>query len=241
MNIRNISLLGSLFFSGLLTLGACGSSSSSPGTGGTTGSLGGTTGSLAGTTGSFGGSTGATGGHVVAAGGTTGSAGGTTGSAGGTTGAAGGSTGTCTVPVPSCLQALVSCGTVSGTCVQQMTGSVASGMYGFNTCYGNGVKHVSTITVDPVTSAVSVTVTASKGGSVCYTESETQTDPNQTNAPVTIKNGAGTTVAMLMDSADGTATVVTCTGAAPVTIPNDCMLAGTGMTTTSDCTDGVCQ
>jgi len=46
MTIRNLSLLGSLFLSGLLTLGACGSSSSS-GTGGTSGTcMSQTTGSL---------------------------------------------------------------------------------------------------------------------------------------------------------------------------------------------------
>jgi len=188
MNIRNISLLGSLFFSGLLTLGACGSSSSSA-TGGTTGSLGGTTGG-GGTTGSFAGSTGA-GGKVVAGGGTTGSTGGTAGSAGGaigttggkigsaggSTGAAGGSTGTgsCTTPIPSCLQALVSCGTVGGTCVQQMSVDPTSGTYGFNTCYSNGVKQVSVITSDLSTGTGSISVTVSKNGTVCYTESETQT------------------------------------------------------------------
>jgi len=237
MNIRNISLLGSLVFSSLLTLGACGSSSSS-GTGGTTGSLGGTTGSHAGTTGSFGGTTGAAGGHVGAAGGTIGSAGGTIGSAGGTTGSAGGSSGTCTT-IPSCVQALVNCGTVAGTCVQQMTGSAVTGAYQINTCYSNGVKQLSTVSVDLTTQTGSISVTVSKGGTVCYTESETQTDPNQTSVPITIKNAAGTTVATLMDSADGTATVVTCTGGTPVTISNDCMPAGTS--TTGDCTDGVCQ
>src|SRR5690242_18499222 len=100
MNLRHLTLLGSLFISGLLTLRACGSSSSA-GTGGT-GALGGTTGAQGGTTGSHGG--------------TTGSQGGTTGSQGGHPGSAGGApaTGSCS-NLPSCVQPLVNC-EGSGTC-----------------------------------------------------------------------------------------------------------------------------
>ena len=229
MNIRRLSLLGSVFLSGLLTLGACGSSSSS-GTGGTTGSVGGSNGTVGGHVGSNGGGTGtgATGGQLGSVGGSTG------------TGGAGGS-GTTSCPntaVPSCLQAFQGC-LPAGTCVMQTTGSVQSLSLGSNSCYSNGVKTVITETVT-ATGEVTVTSTVSKNGTVCFSEvvSGTAADPNPV---ISVKNGAGTTVATVTNSADGNSSVVTCTGGTPVVLPDGCDFSGVMDMTTGDCTDGVCQ
>lgn len=217
MNIRNLPLLGSLFLSGLLTLGACGSSSSS-GTGGTAGPIGGGSGALGGAIGSTGGTTGA-GGHVASTGGTTG--------AGGTT-----VTGSCTT-VPSCLQAFVSC-LPSGTCMEQQMGSAAAGTLQFNLCYSNGVR--GTTTID---SAGNVMATVSKNGSVCYLETVTDSGAGGAsgNPVITVKNPAGTTVATVTDSSDGNGTLVTCPGQAPVLLPDGCDMN----TSPAGCTPGVCQ
>jgi len=217
MNIRRLPLLGSVFLSGLLTLGACGSSSNSSGTGGTTGSLGGTTGALGGTTGSVGG-------HVGSTGGTTG--------AGGTT-----VTGSCT-NIPSCLQAFVSC-LPSGTCMSQESGSIATtGTMQVNLCYSNGVKDSATESFDATSGAVSLVAMISKGGTLCYTEtfSDVGAGGADGTAVVTIKNPAGTAVATLTDSPDGTGTLVTCPGQAAVLLPDGCNMN----TSVSGCTPGVC-
>jgi len=135
MNIRSLPLLASLFISGLLTLGACGSSSSS-GTGGTTGSLGGATGSLGGAKGAATGGTTGAGGHVAGTGGATG---------------AGGASGACSA-LPPCLTFIANC-VPSGTCVSQTSGSILTGSSTINSCYSNGVKEsdVTTLTGDSFT------------------------------------------------------------------------------------------
>lgn len=233
MTIRNLPLLGSLFLSGLLTLGACGSSSSS-GTGGTSGALGGTSGSLGGTTGAVGGhagggpGTGGAGGHAAGVGGSIG------------TGGAGGASGNPSCPqtaIPSCLQPLVGCAP-AGTCTQQRTGSAASGTFGLNACYSNGVKSIGTETIDIATQTGTFNVAVSKGGTLCYTETA---DATADSPVISIKNPAGTTVATFTASADGTGTMVTCTGGTPVVLPDGCEFSGVMDMTTGDCTDGVCQ
>ena len=198
MNICHLTVLGSLVFSGLLSLGACGSSSSS-GLGGTTGSLGGTTGSL----------------------------GGTTGSAGGQVGAAGGSTGTgsCST-LPSCVQPLLSCAG-GGTCVTQRT-QVNSEEYGFSTCYSNGAKEIFNSSTNVSTGTITSYATWSKSGAVCFTEVAMWTVGTAGANPPIIKNASGTTVGTVTPSADGRSTwIVTCAGEAPVTVPNDCIPADT--------------
>lgn len=223
MNIRNLPLLGSLFLSAVVMVGACGSSSSS-GTGGTTGSLGGGIGT------GTGGTTGAAGGHVGSAGGGTGTG------AGGTT-----VSGSCS-SVPSCLQAFTSC-LPSGTCMTQMSGSAVSGAFMYNICYSNGVKESTTETFDQTTNAVSLVATISKNGSTCFTETYSDSGAGGASGSgvITIKNAAGTTVATLMDSSDGSGTLVTCPGQAPVLLPDGCNMPTGSMTTTGDCTTGVCQ
>lgn len=226
MNIRHLPLLGSLFLSGLLTLGACGSSSSS-GTGGTPGSLGGTTGTLGGASGATGGTTGA-GGHVSSGGGNPGTG----------TGGMGGATACPQTAVPSCLQPLLGC-VPSGTCVEQSTGSIAAGMFTNNRCYSNGVKEAGVDTYDATTQMSSITITVSKGGTVCWSETASGTGTT-TDPVITIKNGAGSAVATLTKTADGTGTMVTCTGGTAVVLPDGCDFSGVMDMTTGDCTTGTC-
>ena len=132
MNIRNVSLFGSLFFSGLLMLGAC--SSSSSGSGGAGGSAGGTTGSaggVGGTTSSVGGTT--------ARGGTAGSAGGTTGSLGGTAGSVGGTAGSGTATGGRAGAAGGSSGGTSGSAGAAGGGSSGTAAGGATGSCGNAV------------------------------------------------------------------------------------------------------
>ena len=219
MNIRNFSLLGSLFLSGLLTLGACGSSGSSSGPGGTTGSLGGAKGTATG------GTTGA-GGHVGATGGTTGAGGAAPCSA-----------------LPPCLTFLANC-VPSGTCVSQTTGSILTGSETINSCYTNGVKESDVSTFDATTFAFSGTSTYTKGGTVCFSETFSVSGAGGGSGldagMGTIKNASGVTVATLSANSDGTATV-TCTGGASYVLTDNTCTPGGGSNTTSDCTDGGCQ
>jgi len=226
MNIRRLSLLGSVFLSGLLTLGACGSSSSS-GTGGTTGSVGGSNGTVGGHVGT--GTGGAAGGHIGSAGGSTG------------TGAAGGASGACS-NLPPCLTFIGNCAP-SGTCVMQTTGTVLTGSQTINTCYSNGVKSSDVTAIDLTTGSVTGTATYSKSGVTCFTETVSISGAGgagaAANETATIKNGTGATVATLTPNADGTVTVNCTGGSSYVVTDNTCMPSGSG--TTSDCTDGVCQ
>jgi len=223
MTIRNLSLLGSLFLSGLLTLGACGSSSSS-GTGGTSGSLGGTSGAVGGHDNP---GTGGAGGHMAGVGGRTG------------TGGAGGASAGCS-NLPPCLTFISNC-TPSGTCMSQTTGSLLTGTQTINSCYSNGVKSSDTITFDLSTGSGTGTSTYSKDGSVCFIETVAITGAAGAGGTETgtIKNGSGVAVATLTPNADGTLTV-TCTGGSTYVI-NDSTCMPSGSSTAADCTDGICQ
>ena len=235
MNINKLPLLGSLLLSGLMTVGAC-SSSNSSGTGGAGGSVGGSTGSLGGEPG---GAAGAAGGATGAEGGMAGSLGGTAGSAGGSVGTgAGGVSGTCASPPP-CLAVIGTCAP-GGTCTAQAGDSVADSQL----CYSNGVKVSSMSNYDPTTSVFTETLTYTKAGVTCFTESFSLTAAGGASGGSgtgTIADSTGATVATLATTSDGTVTSVTCAGGGTYPITDSACAPSASSNASSACTQGVCQ
>jgi hypothetical protein len=226
MNMRKLSVLGTVVVSGLLTLGACGSSSSSS-NGGTTGAMGGTTGAQGGTTGAAGGMTGTAGGHVGSNGGGTGTG-------------VGGASGKC-ADIATCLEFIDTCGS-AGTCMSQTIDSVATGTETYNECYSNGVKNSTVSSYDVASGAVSVVTTVSKNGSICYTlgiASSGAGGATGSGAALTFKNAAGAVLATI-SSPDAATTVVSCGGKTYTVGKTDCEMPSMPDTTQADCTDGVC-
>lgn len=232
MHIRNLPLLGSIFLSSLVALGAC-SSSSSSGTGGTTGSLAGTTGSTGGTTGAVGGTTGAAGGHIGSAGGSTGTG-------------AGGATVSCG-NIPTCVATLLSGCNQTGTCTSSRT-TTATGITS-TSCYSNGVKSNQVTTIDLTTETYSSMTVVSKNGATCYSYTGVA-NPGAGGASgalsftLTFKNAQGTTVGTLTETDDGAGNsldTVTCDGqTTTVTDLGDCDMPSStgngGSSGSSDCT-----
>lgn len=237
MNINKLPLLGSLLLSGLVTVGAC-SSSSSSGTGGAPGSLGGTTGSLGGQVGSAGGEAGSAGGAIGSAGGEAGGLGGSAGAAGGSSGTgAGGASGACT-QLPPCLAFFGTCAP-GGTCVTQKNDPGP----GSQTCYSNGVKESDTSNYSPTDMVFTETIAYTKAGAPCATFeiSASAAGGASGSTTETIKDGTGAAVATLTANADGTATVTCAAGGTYVLSGNNCVPMGSNDSTTTDCTAGVCQ
>jgi len=235
----------------------CGSSNSPAGTGGSSANGGATASGGSTVTSATGGSvakggataaggstvTSATGGSVAKGGATAAggsgaggqaSSGGTTASAGGTGGSGG--TGACTLP--SCLATLGAGCAPSGDCTVQH--SVDTG--DTNYCYANGVKK---ITVLNVAVDYSTDLTMTKSGSTCFTTSYTGNDFFNSAGDLTVKNPSGATVATLsMDLETSTLYIVTCPGAAPVTLDMSCEtvwpVSGLTERSSGSCTEGTC-
>ena len=159
-------------------------------------------------------------------GGAVGGAAGGGGGVGGTGG--GGASGSCNYP--SCLANLATSCQPSGTCVEQTdTTTFAS-----NVCYSNGVKVITALNL----TSGSATITFKKGSTTCYTF-EAGVSATGTEA-LTIKNASGAVIATGTSDTTGSATTITCTGGAPVTLNASCQDAtGTG-SSTSSCTTGIC-
>jgi hypothetical protein len=223
----------------------CGSSNSSAGAGGSsanggaTASGGSTVTSATGGSVAKGGATAAGGsgakGGATAAGGS--GAGGQS-SSGGTTASAGGSGGTGSCILPSCLTNLGSSCTPSGDCIVQHSVDTGDANY----CYANGVKK---LTVLNVAVDYSTDLTVTKSGSTCFTTSYTGNDFFNSAGDLTVKDPSGATVATLsMDLETSTLYIVTCPGAAPVTLDMSCEtvwpVSGLTERSSGSCTEGTC-
>ena len=122
------------------------------------------------------------------------------------------STGACNYP--QCYIDLIKNCAPGGSCVQQTT---ISPTLSTNLCYGNGVKMISSIDV----TALTTTTTWKNGSGICYTQ-EAPISVTSGNLTYTLRNAAGAVVAtQAIDSTANTMTI-TCTGASPVVVPNNC-------------------
>jgi len=216
MNTRHLALLGSLFVSGLVMIGACGDGSSgSSGTGGHGGN-----GGKPAMTGSSGGTKGGSGGHV--------------GSTGGSTGAGGASC----ANVPACLAFLTNCAP-SGTCMSQTTITFSPPSATLSKCYSNGVKEATTGSLSGG-SVNSGTTTVSKNGTFCYAYDLSLGGGGATGSgqSLVFKNASGATLATVV-SANATTTTFSC-GGQTYQVPSSCTAAVAAVETGTTCTAGTC-
>jgi len=152
----------------------------------------------------------------------------------------GGSGGACP-PTPSCFADLATNCQPDGTCVESsntptdLTMPITAAQ-----CYSNGVKVVSTISLDASSAAFKATV--SKNGTTCFSE---EGSLGGTDTTITIKNASGATVATVTTDANGDA-VLSC-GGKTYTVPANCDTGMTGMMGTdptnsgTTCTMGECS